>query len=125
MTMEDGEGYFGKFSHNASGGGLDNPSESPFGDPPPFTQGRLSPSVLAFARTAPSSEGANEALRYYTGLRCVEVSVANGTPAPRNEILPKISRCPEDSLWLQPAGTLRSVSGAPVPCGVTCAAVRR
>ena len=67
----------GKFSHNASGGGFDNPSESPFGDPPPFTQGRLSPSVLAFARTAPSSEGANETLRYYTGRRCVKVSVAN------------------------------------------------
>ena len=51
--------------------------------PPPLKirfadcQGRLSPSVLAFARTAPSSEGANEALRYYTGRRCVEVSVAN------------------------------------------------
>ena len=44
--MEDGEGNSGKvsagkFSHTASGGGLDNPSESPFGDPPPFTQGRL------------------------------------------------------------------------------------
>ena len=114
-----------KFSHNASGGEFNNPSESPFGDPPPFTQGRLSPSVLAFARTAPSSEGANEALRYYTGRRCVEVSVANGTPAPRDESLPKISQCSADGLWLQPAGTLRSVSGAPVPGGVACAAVRR
>ena len=57
-------------------------------------------------------------MRYYTGRRCVKVSVANGTPAPRNKILPKISRCPADDLWLQPAGTLRSdINLRKFPCG--------
>ena len=78
-----------------------------------------------FATSITGENFANSDKLGVVGRRCVEVSVANGTPAPHNKILPKMSRCPADGLWLQPAGTLRSVSGAPVPCGVTCAAVRR
>ena len=71
--------------------------------PPPLKirfadcQGRLSPSVLAFARTAPSSEGANEALRYYTGRRCVETNVVSGTPAPPRVALSESNVVSEDN----------------------------
>ena len=61
-----------------------------------------------FATSITGENFANSDKLGVVGRRCVKVSVANGTPAPHNKILPKISRCPADGLWLQPAGTLRS-----------------
>ena len=61
-----------------------------------------------FAASITGENFANSDKLGVVGRRCVKVSVANGTPAPRDESLPKMSRCPADSLWLQPAGALRS-----------------